>query len=244
MDQQLDYADMLEIPVNTVNVVKKKGFFPKRKEKKSDEELKDLVLDSVNERVGSFVEAEDITDPPKTKEPVLSFGDKSSKILFGEMVAAVALAIGIFLTNVFIPDTIINTYIANLTDPPQTVSEKSYSEIELTSVVSEASDATVSVSGGVLSVEGSGSIYPVCDGEIASISENNGLFTVEIAHTSTFSSVFTNLTNVYYAVGTKVEENLPFAYSNGENTVSVSLFDGQTMLNNFSLTNEIPVWNI
>ena len=27
MDQEIDYAEMLEIPVSTVNVVKKKSFF-------------------------------------------------------------------------------------------------------------------------------------------------------------------------------------------------------------------------
>ena len=48
MNQELDYAEMLEIPVSTVNVVKKKSFFKHRTKKEqtpeiSQEELKDLV---------------------------------------------------------------------------------------------------------------------------------------------------------------------------------------------------------
>ena len=41
MNEQLDYAEMLEIPVNTVNVVKKKSIF-KRKQKQQPEMQDDL----------------------------------------------------------------------------------------------------------------------------------------------------------------------------------------------------------
>ena len=57
MNEQLDYAEMLEIPVNTVNVVKKKSIF-KRKQKQQPEmqdDLKAQVVESVNERVGAYV---------------------------------------------------------------------------------------------------------------------------------------------------------------------------------------------
>ena len=68
MEQELDYAEMLEIPVNTVNVVKKKGLnlFKRRTEKEQpqEEELKDMVVENVNERMGAYVYAEDVSDPP------------------------------------------------------------------------------------------------------------------------------------------------------------------------------------
>ena len=38
MNSELDYAQMLEIPVNTVNVVKKRSIF-KRKQEKKEEDL-------------------------------------------------------------------------------------------------------------------------------------------------------------------------------------------------------------
>ncbi|MDE6557952.1 MAG: hypothetical protein K2K39_02480, partial [Clostridia bacterium] len=76
MNEGLEYAQMLEIPVSTVNVVKKKSLFS-RKAKPADD-LKDRVVDSVNERLGEipetetenlgFVQTEDLTEPVKTKK--------------------------------------------------------------------------------------------------------------------------------------------------------------------------------
>ena len=45
MSESIDYAEMLEIPVNTLNVVKKKG------RKKKDDDLKSRAVREVNERM-------------------------------------------------------------------------------------------------------------------------------------------------------------------------------------------------
>lgn len=267
MYEQLDYAEMLEIPVSTVNVVKKKSIF-KRKGKAQDarprqqaeefaadpigdaaaeeprEELKDMVVDSVNERVGAYVYAEDLSDPPKPekKRAAIRFGGKGNVVLITEMVAVVVLAAAIFLTNVFLPNSVINTFIASFT-ADKTV-EPTYSELKLSSVVSERSDAEVTVSSaGVLSFQAKGCVYPVCDGTVASVAADNGLYTVQIRHTSTFSSVITGLTSVYAEKGAAVAANIPFAYSDGANAVNVSMYDGETLLNCYTLAGEVPVWN-
>ncbi|MDE6372971.1 MAG: hypothetical protein K2L72_00560, partial [Clostridia bacterium] len=62
-------------------------------------------------------------------------------------------------------------------------------------------------------------------------------------HTSKFSSVITGLDTVYAGVGENVKSNLPFAYSNGENEVRVSMYDGDTLLNCYTLSGAVPVWN-
>ena len=72
MNEELDYAEMLEIPVSTVNVVKKKSFF-KRKQRVAEpapqpEELKEMVVESVNERVGAYVYSEDLSEPAKPEK--------------------------------------------------------------------------------------------------------------------------------------------------------------------------------
>ena len=66
---------------------------------------------------------------------------------------------------------------------------------------------------------------------------------MQIAHTSTFSSVITGLTQVYSANGTEVAANLPFGYSDGSGEVQVSMYDGETLLNCYKLSGEVPVWN-
>lgn len=251
MNEQLDYAEMLEIPVSTVSVVKKKSIFkrrpkPQQTEELPREELKDMVVDSVNERVGAYVFAEDLSDPPKPekKRVAISFDGKGGAVLVTEMVAVVVLAFAIFITNFFMPNSVINTFISSFSasgEPAELV----YSDFTLTSVVSELTDAEVSVSSsGVISFQTEGCVYPVCDGTVSQIaSGSDGLFTVKISHTSTFSSVISGLTDVYYTVGTAVAANLPIAYSDGANAVNVTMYDGDELLNCYTLAGVVPVWN-
>ena len=53
MSETIDYAEMLEIPVSTLNVTKKRS----KKKKEGETELKDRVVESVNERVGAEPES-------------------------------------------------------------------------------------------------------------------------------------------------------------------------------------------
>lgn len=243
MNSELDYAQMLEIPVNTVNVVKKRSIF-KRKQEKKEEDLKDLVVDSVNERVGDYVETEDLTDPePPAKKGVFSaLKDKKTAILFAETVAVCLLACTIFLTNVFMPNSAINTFLNYFSAPAE--QEVAYYDFELGSVVGSFSGVDVALDdNGVLSFTAQTSVYPVCDGKIASVMQTDDTYTVEIAHTSSFKSVITGVDVVYYEVGDTVASNLPFAFSMGENAVSVAMYDGETLLSCYTLSGAIPVWN-
>lgn len=249
MNQELDYAEMLEIPVSTVNVVKKKSIF-KRKAKKvqpKQEDLKELVVDSVNERVGAFTYTEDLSEPPAEEQvrPVRAASDKGSKVILSELIAVCVLAVAIFLTNVFMPNSVINTFISSLANRQAETVEPTYNELKLSPVVSELSDADVTMTdSGVICFTAKSSVYPVCSGTVSSVTQNDGLYTVQIKHTSSFSSVITGLTDVYAASGTKVQANIPFAYSNGENEVRVSMYDGENLLNCYSLSEEeVPVWN-
>lgn len=249
MEQELDYAEMLEIPVNTVNVVKKKGLnlFKRKQEKEQpqEEELKNMVVENVNERMGAYVYSEDVSDPPK-EEKKKRFDwlnkDKGTIVLISELAAACAIAVAIFLTNIFMPSSLINTFVGSLSN--KTPAEPAYTDFTLTSVVSDFSDADITVAeNGVLSFTAEGAVYPVCKGKISSITEEDGKYTVQIAHTSTFSSVITGLTQVYSAKGAEVAANLPFGYSDGSGEVKVSMYDGETLLNCYKLSGEVPVWN-
>lgn len=246
MNEGLEYAQMLEIPVSTVSVVKKKSFFSRKP--KSAEDLKDRVVESVNGRMGEdsyipdegngYVETEDLTAPVKTKKKKGVAG----KILIAEAAAACLIAAGIFLTNVFVPNTVINTFMGSLTAVKET--EAAYNEFKLSPVVSELADAEITVSAdGVIHFTEKATVYPICDGEVASVTEQDGTYTVKIAHTSQFCSVFTGLDTVYANVGDDVRSNVPFAYSKGENEVRVSMYDGEALLNCYTLSGAVPVWN-
>lgn len=254
-ENQLDYARMLEIPVSTVSVVKKKSLF---RRKARAEDLKEQVVESVNERAGfndavtaenseaaypryDFVQSENLSEsaPAAAANPKR---DGYGVILLAEAVAACLIAGGIFLTNVFLPNSAINTMLGNLAVVEE--KEVAYNELELAPVVSQLSDAEVTVTeDGVICFTERASVYPVCEGTVASVTEADGLYTVQIAHTSTFSSVFTGLTTVYAAQGEKLQTNIPFAYSSGENEVRVSMYDGETLLDCYTLSGAVPVWN-
>ncbi len=258
MNQELDYAEMLEIPVSTVNVVKKKSFFKRKhaaEPASQPEELKEMVVESVNERVGAYVYAEDLSEPPKPEKIKLkdkfsgaaaALKDKGGKVLFIEAVAIGLIAVAIFVTNVFMPHSAINNFLGLFTNTAQgEASEPVYSELKLSPVVSELSDAEVSVSeSGVLSFTAEASVYPVYGGKISRVYEDgdSGLYTVEIAHTSDFTSVITGLTTAYYGADTKVAGNLPVGYSDGSSEVRVSLYNAGALLNCVTITDDVPVW--
>ena len=243
MNEELDYAEMLEIPVNTVNVVKKKSIFKRKKQPRQDD-LKEQVVESVNERVGAYVISEDVSDPPKPEKPKLKSvlkNDKAGIVLMSEAILVGVIALAIFVTNIFLPNTVINTFLSSFSQTA--VEEPVYSEFKLAPVVSELPDAEMVVSdAGVLSFTAEGSVYPICNGNVSKVYDNEGLYTVEIAHTSTFTSVVTGLSNVYSAVGTAVRSNIPVGYSDGQAEVRVSLYDNGTLLNCFTLSDEVPVW--
>ena len=245
MNEQLDYAQMLEIPVNTVTVTKKKSVFKRKQKEQPQDDLKDFVVESVNERVGAYVASEDVSDPPKPQKlkTVAGQRDKKIVILWTEAVLVGIIAIAIFVTNLLIPSTVINTFLDSFVQP--TVEEPVYSELALSSIVSDFSDAEVRLNAnGALCVLAEGGVYPVCEGTVSKVYENNGTYTMEIAHTSTFTSVITGLNVAYSAVGTKVEGNIPVGYSDGQVEVRVTLYDNGEALSCIALNGETPVWTV
>ena len=245
MNEQLDYAEMLEIPVNTVSVTKKRSIFKRRQKAQPQDDIKERVVESVNERMGAYVISEDVSDPPKPEKiRAVNAGkrDKKTVILWTEAALVGILAIGIFITNLLMPSTVINTFLSSFGEP--TKEEPVYSQLTLSPIVGDFSDAEVALNDGVLSFTAEGSVYPVCDGTVSKVVENGGVYTMEIAHTSTFTSVITGLNTAYSAVGTKVAENIPVGYSDGQNEIKVTLYDNGVALNCFTLKGETPVWTV
>ena len=45
------------------------------------------------------------------------------------------------------------------------------------------------------------------------------------------------------SAGDGVRANIPFARSDGENTVSVAMYDGDSVISGYTLEGALPVWN-
>ncbi len=275
MNEEIEYAEMLEIPVSTVNVARKR-----RRRKKHEEmqpTLKESVIATVNDRVGEdpfppFSEEQreegevDFTTPERIDTVRLystgeADGELSSydfplneeepyesqerpravRIALGvEFGLACALCGAIFLTNVFMPNSAVNTFFRALNTPAEEVNAKHYTEFTLTPVVSELSDAKLQLSdSGVLSFTDECCVYPAANGKVSELTKaEDGSYTLKISYTDTFTSVMQGLNVVYYEVGDEVKANVPVAFSKGEQAVQVTMYSEGELLNCFQLTEE------
>ena len=307
MNEEIEYAEMLEIPVSTVNVVKKKH--SKRRKSENAEssptlpvyteartpDLKQSVIEQVNDKLQETdpqtdkitAEAElfaegvnssgtlDFSEVPERIDTVRLYSQndpfppldeqdaygnevendggryalseetatqkRARKILGVEFALACALCGGIFLTNVFMPNSAINTFFRSLDSSAQeTVDARTYTDFTLSSVVSEFSSAELSVSDtGVITFTEKGHVYPAADGAVQEVLQNaDGSFTLKIEHSDSFSGVISGLDSVYYSIGDEVKANVPVGYSLGEKEVQVTMYSEGALLNCFELTQE------
>ncbi|MBQ8428630.1 MAG: hypothetical protein IJX30_00825 [Clostridia bacterium] len=292
MNEEIEYAEMLEIPVSTVNVIHKKRRKKAQKTEQTDPPtLKDSVIAQVNTRVEDeqvTLDTEQLAEIANSKgyvdfdsvpdriDTVRLFADeterknayaenffpeentkndedryelnqetranKAVRIALGvEFAAVCALCGAIFLTNVFVPNSAVNTFFRAVNEPTATQTDaRAYSDFELSPVVSELSDAELSLSAaGVLTFTDECCVYPAVDGEVSEVTQNeDGSFTLKIGHSDTFTGVISGLDQVYYAVGDEVKCNVPVGYTNGETPVQVTMYSGGVLLNCFQLTEE------
>lgn len=311
MNEEIEYAEMLEIPVSTVNVVRKNSRRKKRAQtplpkntEPQEAPLKDSVIAQVNERLREEPAAqEDSSSTPLQVEPDLfaesvnsegrldfdpiperidtvrlysteestsPFADRlhaqdyslNSEIeggryalkkktrlekalditLNAEFIAACALCGAIFLTNVFMPQSAINTFFRAIADAPAIVQtdDRTYADFNLSPVVSVLSDAELTLSpAGILSFQDDCCVYPCANGKVAEVSRStDGIYTIKIKYSDSFSSVINGLSQVYYAVGDEVKANVPVGYADGKTEVQVTMYDSGALLNCFHLTEE------
>ena len=258
MNEEIEYAEMLEIPVSTVNIIHKN----KPRAKAQEKELKEETISRVNERFSapygayssSYFESDAMSEslneggmyennenspletyPNYTKNH--SFGER---ILKAEFALSCTLCLGIFLTNVWVKDSAINTFFRSLTPQAQVTDSRKYTDFRLSSITSESSDAEMNLSPtGILTFTDEGCVYPTADGKVASVVKGeDGKYTVQIAHTESFSGVIVGLDYVYYEVGQDVRHNVPIGYSNGENEVQVTMYSDGMLLNCFAVSED------
>ena len=299
MNEEIEYAEMLEIPVSTVNVVHKKSA-KSRKQKLAPipPDLKDSVIAKVNDKLlqdqnpqaleenegtlnfdgvpdridtvrlysesehavkrrdlrlspedfGLENQEENSENDESTYAPNYDYrpetkAEKRTRIILtAEFAAACALCGAIFLTNVFMPGSAINTFFRALGEPKQTetVDARTYADFSLSPIVSELSDAEITVSpAGIVSFTDECHVYPVANGKITDVTQNtDGKYTVKISHSDSFSGVIGGLDTVYYAVGDEVKANIPLGFTGGETEVQVTMYQSGELLNCFELTEE------
>ena len=316
MNEEIEYAEMLEIPVSTVNVVKKKRGRKRKAEALEPSahpaqvampNLKESVIAQVNGKMqqdpivepaiaeneitaeaalfaesansGGNLDFGEIPERIDTvrvysarekafrKEIALSAEDyafenenvlndggmyatkhetKAEKrvrvVLGAEFALACALCGAIFLTNVFMPNSAVNTFFRALDGSAQTnkTDTRTYTDFTLSGVVNDFSDTELNLSPtGILSFTDECHVYPAANGTVSAVTKNeDGTYTLKIAHSDSFTGVIDGLDQVYYQEGEAVKTNVPVGYSYGEAEVQVTMYSGGALLNCFELTEE------
>lgn len=244
MNEELDYAEMLEIPVETVSVNRKE------RRRKEQPDLQEQLVQEVNEKMetgGDPAYAE--STPIARTDRVAGQKQKTARrVIIGEFVAVCALCAAIFLTNIFMADSAINTFVRGLFHGnSETVKSdtRAYSDFKLSPIVSDSVDADITVSStGVLSFVQRCSVYSPCDGKLVSVNGNaQSGYTVEIQHSDSFSTIVSGLDTVYSAQGEKIYSNVPLGFSDGEGEVRVMLYSDGNLLSCLSVNENTLAWS-
>ena len=243
MNDELNYAELLEIPVETVHINKRE------KRKKADPDLKEQLIEDVNERVNASESDPTFAEStPIARAPEESVREKRERrILLGEFIAACALCATIFFTNIFLPGSAVNTFLRGLFqgEEAEAADPRMYSDFTLSPLVNGTVGADIAVSNtGVLSFTAEASIYPPADGTLLAVNGDAETgYTVEVGHSDSFSTVMSGLTNVYFAAGDEVKATIPVGYSAGEGEVRVMFYSDGSLLNNCTVTEDGLAWS-
>ena len=254
MNDEIDYAEMLEIPVETVTVRRREN---KKLRHQAEGDLSEQLVAEVNERMeGAPEEAaseEPAPDPnfaeskqiERSKKPKKEKKPWAKKLLITELAAVVGLCAVIFFTNIFMTNSAINTFVRGLFQGEATATDtRDYSDFKLTPVVNDSVDAALTVSEtGVLSFTATCSVYAPASGTISKVngSKETG-YTVEVKHSEKFSTIISGLDSVYLSEGDKVMNTLPVGYTDGDGAVNVMMYSGDKLLNCYSAENNKLAW--
>ena len=265
MNEKLQYATMLEIPVNTCNITYKPSKKRRKAKRKSDdpEAVKEELLLKVNSESEKTEEPIADTDivlheqitptsaalPEGATEYVsASVHKKARKPFFkmtaitAELIAVFALLTTIFLTNAFYSNSAINVFMRKVFSPTktETVHEKTYDEFS--PVINFNGD--MALENGVIICSGSGSVYAPADGTVSSvIKEEDGSYTVSIAHSAVFSTTLSGLSYAYLGTGDKVYGNLPVGYvTDGGFTACFN--SGDEVITDYTLKDNAVLWAV
>lgn len=249
MNDGTEYAEMLKNTVSSCDVIIKPTRKRRKKDVKSDVIAKVNADDSIiKEEVYSTVNDtyEDLSDDVEKnviKEIKVKKNKKKLKfdLLYAQGVAVFVLIVGILLTNIFWENSGINVLFRKVFAVEQTATDtRSYRSF---SAQSPSSNLESSVESGIMTFSGKGALYPVCDGVVSSIAEENGKYTVTLSHSGIFKTVISGVDFVYCEEGEDVFRYVPVCYVNG-GEAKVKMYDEDVLVTNFVLEGNSIVWSV
>ena len=263
MNEKMQYASMLELPVCTCNVSsttikKKKAKKIRKHSKQSGEQIKQEVLDMVNSE-------QDLTDQNQNlesevvPEQVLEQGEVEQEIstsvhpykhkrklkfsIVGVQLVIIGFLVGaILLTNALYADSGINVFLRGVFGTEQ-VQVDSRTFDEFSPIISMGDNKGVNYENGVITYNGEGSVYAPCDGVVSGIIQTeDGKFEIEIKHSQNFKSVISDIEHLYVGVGDNVYRTIPVGYLQSDGASICFKDESGALINDYQIVDNMVVW--
>lgn len=287
MSDNYEYAEMLEIPVQTCTLSVKSAPEKQKRKKRRSTSVKEDAIAVANERVlneesvqiepqeqvveetvkveevvqenqleiAEQVERDDTIEEPEqvveesVEEPTTKItvqegkGKRKITLVGLETFAIVALLAFIVLTNIFWSNSGINTLFKIMNG---TYVSKVYENNAVYSTfmpIAPADDVAITVNDGVMTINREGSIYAPCDGVVTQIVESAGKYVMEISHSTNFKTVISGVDYAYASLNDKVYATIPVGYLKRD-TLTVSLYNGNSLIKDYSINNGEIIWEV
>lgn len=263
MNEKMQYASMLDLPVSTCNVssrtIKKKKIKKSKKANNTNgEQLKQEVLDMVNaqEQLSQEQVEQGEIDLTTENQMVLEQEDsssvhpykpkKSQKFKFsivGVQLAVIGFLVAtILLTNAFYANSGINVFLRGVFGTEQVqVDTRTFDEFS--PIISMGDNKGVSLNEGMITYAGEGSVYAPCDGVVSGVIETeNGKFEIEIKHSENFKTVISDIEHLYVNEGDKVYRKIPVGYLQPDGASICFKNEVGEVLDNYQIVDNTVVW--
>ena len=231
MKDGIDYAEMLGLEVSSCDVTIK----PKKNKKKKD--IIGDILKKVNAPKASAASACDGGEvgaiPEKTNRA-------EKNIVYAEGVAAFVLVVSILLTNIFWENSGINRLFKRAFGGAETAVTDTRVNTNF-NAKAPSGELEVKLENGVMEYSGKGSLYPVCDGKVVSVVEEDGKYTVTVKHSDVFKSVISGVDFVYADKGDEVFKYVPVCFVN-DGTAKVYMYNQDALITDYVIEGGSIVW--
>ena len=269
MNEKLQYAEMLNIPVNTSTITykpQKKSIFKKKKdaEKVKEELIEKINADAVRKDVPKEEGAARLTEEgehivvddepiviPESYTPTVNIvkgkvkrGKIKVNVVGIELAVVGVLAAIICLTSALVPQSGINTFFKSVfsSEPTKAADLRTYGDF---SAVIPVSSANLTVEDGIMKITGSSTVYAPCDGTITELTLNDETkkYDMVITHNDNFKTVIKGVDFAYNEIGGTVFSNIPVGYVK-ESAVACFTDGENAVITDYGIADGSVVWAV
>lgn len=271
MNEKLQYASMLEIPVNTCTVTNKA--IKKRKIKKKKAVDPNVVKEQLLEKINNLDTASDVIEKDGLEQenslqliettqndleiaPVQNTATVTENVtkkrkrfkfsVIGVQFAVIAiLMLTIMVTSAIFPNSGISVFFNNVFSAEQVEAKDLRAHTDFVPVIAMGDNKGLAVSEGVISFGGKGSVYTPCNGVVSAIQKDEqGKFSIEITHSENFKTLLTGVEYSYVSLNDKVFSTIPVGYLLDDGA-SMCFYNGQgTIISDYTLVDNSVVWAV